>query len=87
MNYIIVLRAPTHLDLSPDRFTCLSEFACIHLEIFLQNEDSLTFYFSSWVLKVPLSTHTALAKIARSCCLEVTELPRTEFHIFISQTI
>lgn len=82
---IIVLIAPTHLDLSPTRFTCLSEFACIHSEIFLQNEESLTFYFSTRVLKLPLNTHSALAKIARSCCLEVTELSRTEFHIFISQ--
>ena len=35
MNYIIVLIAPTHLDLSPTRFTCLSEFACIHLVIWI----------------------------------------------------
>lgn len=79
---IIVLIAPTHLDLSPTRFTCFSEFACIHSVIFLQNQPSFIFYFSTRVHKLPKIPHTALTKIARSCCLERTELPRIEFHIF-----
>ena len=72
----------THLDLSPTRFTCFSEFAYIHSVIFLQNQPSFIFYFSTRVHKLPKIPHTALTKIARSCCLERTELPRIEFHIF-----
>ena len=48
MNNIIVLISVTHSGSSPTRFSCLSEFACIHSVTLLQKKVSFRFHFSTW---------------------------------------